>query len=63
MSNIIIKFRDGTERKFIHQERSGGSYTKRLMLVNGFAIVEDEWERKSIFPADLILEIIERDSQ
>lgn len=57
MSNIYIKFKDGETKVFKHEGRAGGSYTKRLTLENGFAIIEDEWGTKTIFPSANIEEI------
>lgn len=59
MSSIKLIFKDGTEQIFKHEGRPGGSYTKRLKLENGFAIIEDEWCNKYIFPSQDIKEIIE----
>lgn len=43
MSDIKIKFRDGSVREFKHQGRAGGSYTKSLSYEGAFAIVTDEY--------------------
>lgn len=59
MSDITFKMKDGTTREFKHEGRPGGSYTKRLKLENGFAIVEDEYSRRTIIPAADIAEIID----
>ena len=59
MSNIIVKMKDGTERKFLHEGRSGGSYTKRLKYDGAFAIIEDEWGARVSIPSTDILEIKE----
>jgi len=59
MSDIKIKMKDGTVREFLHEGRAGGSYTKRLRVEGAFAIVEDEWGKKTIIPAVDIEEIQE----
>lgn len=59
MSNITFKMKDGTVRKFEHEGRSGGSYTKTLKLENGFAVVTDEYHKRTVIPATDIAEIIE----
>jgi hypothetical protein len=51
MANIKIKFKDGTIKEFKHEGRSGGSYTKRLTYEGAFAIVEDEWGKRTAFPS------------
>lgn len=55
--------KDGNVREFKHEGRSGGSYTKRLKLENGFAVIEDEYYTKTIIPAGDIEEIIEKPHQ
>ena len=60
MADITIKFKDGTERNFKHEGRPGGSYTKRLTYEGAFAVVTDEYGKRFSFPADSIMEIIER---
>ena len=59
MSNIVVKMKDGTERKFMHEERPGGSYTKKLKLEGVFAVIEDEYQKRTCIPAADIIEIIE----
>jgi len=59
MSNIVIHFRDGTKEEFRHQGRAGGSYTKRLIYEGNFVIVEDEYYRRTAFPAELVAKIEE----
>lgn len=46
-------------REFKHEGRAGGSYTKRLKTENGFIIIEDEWYKKTLFPASEVVEVIE----
>lgn len=59
MASIEIKMKDGTVKKFPHEGRVGGSYTKRLSFEGSFAIVTDEHYRRTIIPVADILEIIE----
>lgn len=58
MSNITIKFKDGTTREFKHEGRAGGSYTKTVIYEGGFIIIEDEWYNRTAFPSDLVAEVI-----
>jgi hypothetical protein len=51
--------KDGTKREFLHEGRSGGSYTKRLTLENGFAVITDEYYARTVIPANDIAEIKE----
>lgn len=60
MSNITFKMKDGTVREFKHEDRPGGSYTKRLTAEGAFAVVTDEYYRKTFIPAADIAEIIDR---
>lgn len=57
MASITLKMRDGTERAFKHEGRSGGSFTKRLKYEPGFVVIIDEYCRETAIAADLILEI------
>lgn len=59
MSNITVKMKDGTIKKFMHEGRAGGSYTKRLFYEGSFAIIEDEYNKKTAIPASDISEIID----
>ncbi len=58
MSDITIKFRDGTERTFKHEGRAGGSYTKSTHYKGSFIVIEDEWGKETAFPAELVAEVI-----
>lgn len=60
MSNIKITMKGGAVREFKHEGRPGGSYTKRLKLEGAFAVVTDEYDRRTIIPAADIKEIDER---
>lgn len=59
MSNITVKMKDGTIRKFEHEGRPGGSYTKTLKLEGGFVIITDEWYKRVAIPAIDVAEVIE----
>lgn len=59
MSNITVTMKDGSIRNFNHEGRAGGSWTKTLKLENGWVIITDEYEGKTIIPESLIAEIKE----
>jgi len=59
VSNITVKMKDGTVRKFLHEGRSGGSYTKSLTFDGAFAIIKDEYYNRIAIPAADIAEITE----
>lgn len=56
-ARIKITFKDGSTKEFKHKGRPGGSYTIKLSLQSGFAIVEDEWGHQVIFPENAIAQI------
>ena len=58
MSDVVIKFKDGTERQFKHEGRAGGSYTKTVTYKGNYVIVEDEWYKQTAFPSDIIAEVV-----
>lgn len=60
MADIWIKFKDGSVREFMHAGRAGGSYTKRLTYEGAFAVVEDEYGKRTAFPSEDIAEITEK---
>lgn len=60
MADITITFRDGEKRKFEHQGRSGGSYTKSVRYEAGVVIVQDEWGKETAFPLDTVKEVESR---
>ncbi len=62
MSDITVKMKDGTVREFRHEGRSGGSYTKTLRYEGAFAVIEDEYHRRTAIPAADIAEIVENPS-
>jgi hypothetical protein len=57
MANIVIAMKDGTERRFPHVGRPGGSYTKTIRYEGGFAIVTDEWYNETAIPQSDINEV------
>lgn len=59
MASIVFKMKDGTTREFKHEGRAGGSYTKCLTVEGAFAIVTDEYHKRTLIPALDITEIIE----
>lgn len=59
MSSIVFKMKDGTTRAFPHEGRSGGSYTKTLTFEGAFAIVTDEYYKRTAIPAEDIAEVVE----
>ena len=59
MSNITVKFKDGSVRKFPHEGRAGGSYTKSVQFEGAFVVVVDEWGSCTAFPAAEVAEVHE----
>lgn len=59
MASITLKMKDGTVKRFPHEGRPGGSYTKRLTFDGAFAIITDEYYKRTCIPAEDIAEIIE----
>jgi hypothetical protein len=59
MSHIRITMKTGEVHDFRHEGRAGGSYTKSVRYDGAFAIVEDEWGKRTAFPAADIREIVE----
>lgn len=57
MSSIEIKMKDGTIKKFQHEGRSGGSYTKTIRYEGAFAIISDEYYNETAIPVIDIAEI------
>lgn len=55
--NIIVHMKDGTKKKFPHVGRAGGSYTKAIRYVVGFAIIADEYYNETAIPSRDIAEI------
>jgi len=61
MSNIIVRMKSGAIRKFMHEGRSGGSYTKSIRYEGGFAIIKDEWYTETAIPSSDIAEVVVED--
>lgn len=59
MANIVIKMKDGTERRFMHEGRAGGSWTKRVRYEGAFVIVEDEYQKRTAIPVADVKEVVE----
>ena len=59
MPSIKITMKDGTVKEFRHEGRSGGSWTKTLKLENGWAVITDEYDKRTIIPMSDIAEINE----
>lgn len=59
MSSITFHMKDGTTKSFPHVGRPGGSYTKRLSFEGAFAVVTDEYGKRTAIPAADIAEVIE----
>lgn len=57
MANIKIKMKDGSIRRFDHEGRPGGSYTKTIKYEGAFAVVTDEWGNQTAVPAADIAEV------
>ena len=57
MANIQIKFKNGEIKKFPHEGRPGGSFTKTIRYEGGFAIIEDEHYNTFSYPASDIEEV------
>jgi len=56
---ITITLRDNTKHTFKHRGRPGGSYTINLSFEGSFAIVTDEYGKRTAFPESLIANIEE----
>ena len=55
--SIVVYMKDGTKKNFPHQERAGGSYTKKIRYEGNFAIITDEYYNETAIPSQDILEI------
>jgi len=60
MSSIVVYFKDGSEARFPHEGRAGGSYTKTVKYEGSFAIVTDEWGNRTAYPAEDIDRVEEK---
>lgn len=63
MSDVTIKFRDGTSREFKERGRAGGSYTVKVRYEGAFVLVEDEWHEVHSFPGDVVAEVVTRETR
>ena len=59
MPNITLTRKDGTTQKFEERGRSGGSWVMTLTFKDSFAIITDEWGKKTAIPSEDIKEIVE----
>lgn len=57
MASIYVKMKNGTTKKFKHEGRAGGSYTKSIRYEGGFAIITDEWGSETAIPMQDIEEV------
>lgn len=57
MTNITITLKDGTVKRFPHEGRPGGSYTKTVRYEGAFVIVVDEWGTETAYPAADVREV------
>ena len=57
MANITITMKDSTVRRFLHEGRAGGSYTKTIRYEGAFVIVTDEWGTETAIPAADVAEV------
>jgi len=55
--NIEIIMKDLSIRKFPHEPRAGGSYTKTIEYVEGFVVITDEFYKTISIPTSDIKEI------
>lgn len=60
MSDVSVKFKDGTTREFKEVGRSGGSYCLSVRYEGAFVVIIDEWGNRTAFPAADVLEVKER---
>lgn len=60
MADITIKMKDGRTLDFPSHPRPGGSYTQRLKFEGAFAVIEDEWGKRTAIPAGDIAEAMEK---
>lgn len=59
MAAITVKMRDGSVREFKDQSRPGGSYSNRVKYEGAFAVITDEWSKRTAIPVELIAEVVE----
>jgi hypothetical protein len=58
MANIRIEMKDGSIKRFDHEGRAGGSYTKSIRYEGAFAIITDEYYKETAIPVSDIKEIV-----
>ena len=58
MSYITVEMKDGTQRAFVDRKRPGGNWNTRLETDGPFAVVVDEWGKKTYIPSADIREIV-----
>ena len=59
MANITVKMKDGTVRKFPHEGRAGGSYSKTVRYEGEMVIITDEWFKQTAIPVADVEEVVE----
>lgn len=59
MSNITVKMKDGSVKKFPHVGRAGGSYSKSVEFEGAFVVITDEWGKRIAIPANDVSEVVE----
>lgn len=57
MAHIEIEMKDGTVRRFPHEGRPGGSYTKTVRYEGAFVIVRDEYDQETAIPVAEVKEV------
>lgn len=63
MSNVIVYFKDGTNKLFEEHEVSGGSYSNMVTYDNGFVIIEDPYGNKTSYFGDHINHVYQETSR
>ncbi len=57
MRDINIFMKDGKVKRFPHEGRPGGSFTKTIRYEGAFVIIQDEYYNETAIPACDIKEI------
>jgi hypothetical protein len=57
MPSVTVKRKDGTTQRFEEVGRAGGSWSMTLTFEGQFAVVTDEWGKRTATPAADIEEI------
>lgn len=47
---VLIRFKDGSQREFVHKPRAGGSYALQVRYEGEMVIVEDEYGATKAYP-------------